>query len=188
MSGEDNVRHLDVSVPRQTVANLLMAADYQIAPVHPGRPAGNRAARAIYTSYAHNMVGRQNWLRSTRFFSFTSNQNEVRTCKMPIPGPGGHPPRRIPRPVSRDPRGADVQRCHCTPGHARGCRVRTGRDDCANREFLETVHAASGETLPVNIFYVRMPPHPGAIRYFRARGVWLTDEHVPPEMKRCVLR
>jgi hypothetical protein len=30
VSGEDNVRHFDVSVLRQTVANLLMEANYQI--------------------------------------------------------------------------------------------------------------------------------------------------------------
>jgi TRAP transporter TAXI family solute receptor len=54
----------------------------------------------------------------------------------------------------------------------------------ANREFLETVHASSAETLPVNIFFVRMPLHPGAVRYFREQGARLTPEQIPPEMRR----
>jgi len=36
----------------------------------------------------------------------------------------------------------------------------------------------------VNIFYVKLPLHPGAVRYFREQGVKLTDEQIPPEMKR----
>ena len=54
----------------------------------------------------------------------------------------------------------------------------------ANVEFLMTVHPTSGETIPVNIDYVRLPLHPGALRYFQERGVKLRPEHFPPEMKR----
>jgi TRAP transporter TAXI family solute receptor len=54
----------------------------------------------------------------------------------------------------------------------------------ANRDFLETVHPTSAETLPVNVFYVKLPLHPGAVRYFREAGVKLADHHIPPEMKR----
>lgn len=53
-----------------------------------------------------------------------------------------------------------------------------------SQEFLATVHASSNETLPVNIFYVKMPLHPGAVRYFREQGVRLTAEQLPPEMRR----
>lgn len=53
-----------------------------------------------------------------------------------------------------------------------------------NIEFLMTVHPTSGETIPVNIDYIRLPMHPGAVRYFRERGVKLRPEHIPPEMKR----
>lgn len=54
----------------------------------------------------------------------------------------------------------------------------------ANREFLATVHPTANETLPVNIFYVKLPLHPGAVRFFREQNVRLTDEQIPPEMKR----
>jgi len=54
----------------------------------------------------------------------------------------------------------------------------------ANTEFLMTVHPTSGETIPVNIDYIRLPMHPGAIRYFQERGVKLRPEHFPPEMPR----
>jgi TRAP transporter TAXI family solute receptor len=54
----------------------------------------------------------------------------------------------------------------------------------ANREFLATVHPTAHETLPVNIFYVKLPLHPGAVRFFREQNVRLTDEQIPPEMKR----
>ncbi len=54
----------------------------------------------------------------------------------------------------------------------------------ANRDFLATVHPTANETLPVNIFYVKLPLHPGAVRYFREQGVRLGDEQIPPEMKR----
>ena len=53
-----------------------------------------------------------------------------------------------------------------------------------NRDFLATVHPTANETLPVNTFYVRLPMHPGAVRYFREQGVKLVDEQIPPEMKR----
>jgi TRAP transporter TAXI family solute receptor len=53
-----------------------------------------------------------------------------------------------------------------------------------SREFLATVHPTAHEMLPVNIFYIKMPMHPGAIRYFREQGVTLAAEHMPPEMKR----
>ena len=53
-----------------------------------------------------------------------------------------------------------------------------------NRDFLATVHPTANEQLPVNTFYVKMPMHPGAVRYFREQGVRLADEHIPPEMKR----
>ena len=54
----------------------------------------------------------------------------------------------------------------------------------ANVEFLMTVHPTAGETIPVNIDYIRLPLHPGAIKYFQERGVKLRPEHFPPEMKR----
>lgn len=54
----------------------------------------------------------------------------------------------------------------------------------ANRDFLATVHPTANETLPVNVFYVKLPLHPGAVRYFREQGTKLADEHIPPEMKR----
>jgi TRAP transporter TAXI family solute receptor len=52
----------------------------------------------------------------------------------------------------------------------------------ANREFLATVHPTANEMLPVNIFYIRMPMHSGAVRFFREEGVKLHDAHLPPEM------
>ncbi|MCL6553650.1 MAG: TAXI family TRAP transporter solute-binding subunit [Firmicutes bacterium] len=52
----------------------------------------------------------------------------------------------------------------------------------ANREFLATVHPTANEMLPVNIFYIKMPMHPGAIRFFREQGVKLDDAHLPPEL------
>jgi TRAP transporter TAXI family solute receptor len=54
----------------------------------------------------------------------------------------------------------------------------------ANRDFLATVHPTSNETLPVNLFYIKLPLHPGAVRFFREQGVKLADEQIPPEMKR----
>ncbi|MDR7523103.1 MAG: TAXI family TRAP transporter solute-binding subunit [Armatimonadota bacterium] len=54
----------------------------------------------------------------------------------------------------------------------------------ANRDFLATVHPTSNETLPVNVFYTRLPLHPGAVKYFREQGVRLTDDQIPPDMKR----
>jgi TRAP transporter TAXI family solute receptor len=54
----------------------------------------------------------------------------------------------------------------------------------ANRDFLAQVHPTSNETLPVNMFYVKLPLHPGAVRFFREQNVKLSDEHIPPEMKR----
>jgi TRAP transporter TAXI family solute receptor len=54
----------------------------------------------------------------------------------------------------------------------------------ANRDFLETVHPAAAETLPVNIFFVRAPLHPGAVRFFREQGIRLVEAHIPPEMRR----
>jgi len=54
----------------------------------------------------------------------------------------------------------------------------------ANRDFLELVHASAAETLPINVFYIRLPLHPGAVRYFREQGVKLTDTQLPPEMRR----
>lgn len=54
----------------------------------------------------------------------------------------------------------------------------------ANRDFLATVHPTSHETLPVNVFYTRLPLHPGAVKFFREQGVKLTDDQIPPEMKR----
>ncbi|MBM3469457.1 MAG: TAXI family TRAP transporter solute-binding subunit [Armatimonadetes bacterium] len=53
-----------------------------------------------------------------------------------------------------------------------------------NREFLAIVHPTSHESLPVNVFYIKLPLHPGAVRYFREQGVKLSDEQIPPEMKR----
>jgi TRAP transporter TAXI family solute receptor len=54
----------------------------------------------------------------------------------------------------------------------------------ANRDFLATVHPTAHETLPVNVFYIKLPFHPGAIKFFREQGVRLSDEQIPPEMKR----
>jgi hypothetical protein len=54
----------------------------------------------------------------------------------------------------------------------------------ANRDFLATVHPTGNETLPVNIFYIRTPLHPGAVRFYREQGIRLTDEQMPPELKR----
>jgi TRAP transporter TAXI family solute receptor len=54
----------------------------------------------------------------------------------------------------------------------------------ANRDFLATVHPTANETFPVNIAYIKLPLHPGAVRYFREQNVKLTDAHLPPEMKR----
>jgi hypothetical protein len=54
----------------------------------------------------------------------------------------------------------------------------------ANRDFLAQVHPTSNEMLSVNTFYIKLPLHPGAVRYFREQGVKLTDEQIPPEMKR----
>lgn len=54
----------------------------------------------------------------------------------------------------------------------------------ANRDFLATVHPTSNEMLPVNIFYIKLPLHPGAVKFFREQGVKLSDEQIPPEMKR----
>lgn len=54
----------------------------------------------------------------------------------------------------------------------------------ANIEFLETVHPTAGETIPVNIDYIRLPLHPGALRFFQERGVRLRPQHFPPEARR----
>src|SRR3972149_4750209 len=50
----------------------------------------------------------------------------------------------------------------------------------SNRDFLESVHPSAGETLPVNLFYIKLPLHPGAVRYFREAGTKLLDQHIPP--------
>lgn len=49
-----------------------------------------------------------------------------------------------------------------------------------NRELLEQVHPTGAETLPVNVYYVNGPLHPGALRYYRERGVQLRPAHQPP--------
>ncbi len=54
----------------------------------------------------------------------------------------------------------------------------------ANRDFLEIVHSTAGETIPVNVAYIKMPLHRAAVRFFREQGVRLLDEHIPPEMRR----
>ena len=54
----------------------------------------------------------------------------------------------------------------------------------SNRDFLESVHPSAGETLPVNLFYIKLPLHPGAVRYFREAGTKLLDQHIPPEMRK----
>jgi TRAP transporter TAXI family solute receptor len=54
----------------------------------------------------------------------------------------------------------------------------------SNRDFLASVHPTANETLPVNVFYIKLPFHPGAVRFFREQNVRLTDEQIPPEMKR----
>ena len=54
----------------------------------------------------------------------------------------------------------------------------------ANRDFLATVHPTSNETMKENTFYVKLPYHAGAVRFFREQGVRLTDEQLPPELKR----
>ena len=54
----------------------------------------------------------------------------------------------------------------------------------ASRDFLEIVHPTSAEMLPVNIFYIKLPLHPGAVRYFREQVAKLADVQIPPEMKR----
>lgn len=54
----------------------------------------------------------------------------------------------------------------------------------ANRDFLATVHPTAHEMLPVNTFYVKLPFHPGAVKFFREQNVRLSDEQIPPEMKR----
>ncbi len=49
-----------------------------------------------------------------------------------------------------------------------------------NRELLEQVHPTAAETVPVNVYYVNGPLHPGALRYYRERGVQLRPAHQPP--------
>lgn len=49
-----------------------------------------------------------------------------------------------------------------------------------NRELLEQVHPTGAETQPVNIYYINAPLHPGALRYYRERGVQLRPGHQPP--------
>ncbi|MCS7171849.1 MAG: TAXI family TRAP transporter solute-binding subunit [Armatimonadetes bacterium] len=49
-----------------------------------------------------------------------------------------------------------------------------------NQELLEQVHPTGAETRPVNIYYIAGPLHPGALRYYRERGVRLRPEHQPP--------
>ncbi|HEV8352914.1 MAG TPA: TAXI family TRAP transporter solute-binding subunit [bacterium] len=50
----------------------------------------------------------------------------------------------------------------------------------ANVELLATVHPAGAETLPVNIFYIDMPLHPGAVRYYTEQRIKLKDSQLPP--------
>lgn len=49
-----------------------------------------------------------------------------------------------------------------------------------NRELLEQVHPTGAETVPVNVYYINGPLHPGALRYYRERGVQLRPAHQPP--------
>lgn len=49
-----------------------------------------------------------------------------------------------------------------------------------NRELLEQVHPTAAETVPVNIYYINGPLHPGALRYYREKGVQLRPAHQPP--------
>lgn len=49
-----------------------------------------------------------------------------------------------------------------------------------NRELLEQVHPTGAETVPVHIYYVNGPLHPGALRYYREKGVQLRPAHQPP--------
>ncbi len=50
----------------------------------------------------------------------------------------------------------------------------------ANVDLLATVHPAGAETLPVNIFYIDMPLHPGAVRYYTEQKIKLKDSQLPP--------
>ncbi|MDR5696192.1 MAG: TAXI family TRAP transporter solute-binding subunit [Armatimonadota bacterium] len=49
-----------------------------------------------------------------------------------------------------------------------------------NQETLMTVHPTSAETTPVNIFYINLPLHPGAIRLYQERRVQLRPTQMPP--------
>lgn len=50
----------------------------------------------------------------------------------------------------------------------------------ANVDLLAQVHPAGGETQAVNIFYIDMPLHPGALRYYTEQRVRLKDSQQPP--------
>lgn len=49
-----------------------------------------------------------------------------------------------------------------------------------NRDFLATVHPVANEMLPVNLFYINLPLHPGALRYYQERNVRIKESQMPP--------
>jgi len=122
--------------------------------------------------------------RPTRFFGFTPEQAAILTQRMPY--------------LARAAIRPGVYRGQDTPiGTVQMWNAAIVHKDMpedfvyelvktifSNREFLETVHPSAAETLPVNLFYIRLPLHPGAVRYFREAGVKLADQHIPPEMKK----
>jgi TRAP-type uncharacterized transport system substrate-binding protein len=53
-----------------------------------------------------------------------------------------------------------------------------------NNERMQQIHQAAEETLPENWKHnTFLPFHPGAVRYFREKGVELPAEVIPPEMQ-----
>jgi len=50
-----------------------------------------------------------------------------------------------------------------------------------NHDMMMATHKAAKETLPENIVYSPIPLHPGAVKYYKEKGVKIPDKIMPPK-------
>lgn len=121
--------------------------------------------------------------RPTRFFGFSDDQVKLLTGEFPYLSPGG-----VPSGIYQDQndRIRTVQMFNATVVH------RDVPEDfvyelvkvvLSNKDFLATFHRTALEHVASNISQVRLPLHPGAVRFYRELGTQLAEEQMPAELK-----